>query len=155
MASSNVQMSNSSNHICCRFEVCNKPIVSSSCCLPHPLQGVTTGAEKSFGCLISVHSDAAALTSIMMYSVVRLRVGSWRPASNRKEPFTVSQPAPALVWCLVILITTPSMASSITSRAPAPTCWLGPAGSLQACPSSVWRPKTRTVEVLQFLGFEM
>lgn len=121
----------------------------------HPLQDVITDVEKSFGCLTSVHSDAAALTLTTRCSAKRLHAGSWRPASSRKGPFTASRPAPALVWYLATLITTPSMASCITSREPAPTCWLGPAGRLRGCHSSAWKPKMRTVESPLFLGFEM
>lgn len=120
----------------------------------YPLQGVITDEGKSSGCLTSVHRDAAASTLIMRCSAKRLHVGSWRHASSRKEPFTASRPAPALVWYLETLITTLSMVSSTTSRGPARICWLGPAGRWQDCPSSAWRPKMRTVGLLQFPGFE-
>lgn len=118
----------------------------------HPLQGVITEEGKSSGCLTSAHSDAAALTSTTRFSAKKLHAGSWRPASSRKGPFTASRPAPALVWYLATLITTPSMASSITFREPAPTCLLGPAGRWKGCLFSVWRPKMRTVGSHLFPG---
>lgn len=121
----------------------------------HPLQDVITDEGKFSGCLISVHRDAAASTLTMKCSAKRLHVGSWRPASSRRGPFTASRPAPALVWYLATLITTPSMASSTTSREPAPTCWLAPVGRWQGCPSSAWRPRMRTVGSPQFPGLEM
>lgn len=119
------------------------------------IQGDFTGVEKSFGCLTSVHSVVAALTLTMRCSAKRFHVGSWRPVSSRKAPSTANQPAPALVWSLATLITTPSMASSIISREPAPTCWLGPAGRSRGYPSSVWRPKMRTVVSPLCPGSEM
>lgn len=134
---------------------CSSVLVNTPLSFLHPLQGVTTDKGKSSGCLTSVHSDAAALTLTTRCNAKRLRAGSWRPASSRKEPFTASRPAPALVWCLATLITTPSMVSSITSREPAPTCWLGPAGRWRGCLSSAWKPKMRTVESPLFLGLEM
>lgn len=121
----------------------------------HPLQGVITDEEKSSGYLISAHSDAAALTSTMRFTAKKLHAGNWRHASNKKEPFTASRLVPALAWYLATRITTHSMAYSITSRVPAPTCWLGPAGRWQGCHSSAWRPKMRTVESPLFRGSEM
>lgn len=121
----------------------------------HPLQGVFTDVEKSSGCLSSVHSDAAALTLTMRFSVRRLHVGSWRPVNSRKEPFIASPHEPALVLCLATHITTPSMASSITSREPAPTCWPDPAGRSWGCLSSAWRQKMRTAAWPMSRGLEM
>lgn len=121
----------------------------------HPLQGVITDEGKSSGCPSSAPRDAAALILTMMFSVKRRRVVSWRPASSKKGPFTASPPAPAPVWCLETLITTPSTASSTTSRAPAPTCWLGLAGRWRGCPTSVWRPRMRTVASPRFPGSGM
>lgn len=121
----------------------------------NPLQGVITDEGKSSGCLTSAPRDAAASISTTMFSVKRLRVVSWRPASSRKGPFTASPPAPAHAWCLATLITTPSTASSTISRALAPTCLLGLAGRWQGCPTSVWRPRMRTVAWPQFPGSGM
>ena len=122
---------------------------------PHPLQGVTTDEGKTSGCLISACSDAAASTLTTRFSANKLHAGSWRPASSRKGHFTASQPVPAPAWYSATLTTTPSTASSITSRVPAPTCWLDPAGRWQDCPSSVWRQKMRTGEFPLFPGSEM
>lgn len=118
-------------------------------------QDVTTDEGKSSGCLTFVHRDAAALTLIMTCSVRRLHVGSWRPVNNKRGPSTASRLAPAPVWFSETLITTPLMDSSITSREPARTCWLGHAGRWLDYRSLVWRPKMRTVEWLLFPGSKM
>lgn len=119
------------------------------------LQGVFTVVEKSSGCLSSAPSDVAASTLKTSCGARRLHVGRWRPVSSRKEPFTASPPEPALVWCSETPITTPLMGSSITSREPAPTSWLAPAGSWRGCPSSAWRLRTRTAGCPPSRGSEM
>lgn len=118
-------------------------------------QGVITDEGKSFGCLTSAYNGAAALTSTMTCSARQLHVGSWRPVSSKRGPFTASRPGPVLAWYLVTLITTHLMASSITSKELAPTCWLGRAGRWQGCLSSVWRPKMKTVGLPLFPGSKM